>query len=111
MDSFSSSEGIITNAGLETPSEALFFGKKLLAIPMKRQYEQECNAEALRRLGVKVLNTIGAGFEKEVSDWIDSSFIYKAEYQDILPELSEMIMSHAAGGVQIEEPLTPKEIE
>lgn len=111
VDSFSSAEGIITNAGFETPSEALYFGKKLLAIPMKRQYEQECNAEALKRLGLKVVNKIGHDFEKEVSDWINSPFVYKAEYRDILPELSEMILGYAESGERLEEMLTPKEIE
>ena len=34
IESFTGSEGILTNAGFETPSEALFLGKKLLAVPM-----------------------------------------------------------------------------
>lgn len=111
VESFSSSEGIITNAGFETPSEALYLGKKLLALPMKRQYEQECNAEALRQLGVKVVNSIGPDFEKEVTEWIESSFIYQTDYGDILPELAEMILEHASHNTEVEEPFAVQEIE
>lgn len=110
VESFSSSEGIITNAGFETPSEALYFGKKLLAIPMKRQYEQECNAAALKQLGVKVVSTIGPDFDKEVSGWIESSFIYKAEYGDILPELSQMILEHTGSDMNVDESARSDEI-
>ena len=105
VKSFSSCEGIVTNAGFETPSEALYLGKKLLTIPMKRQYEQECNAQALKQLGVKVVNTIGPEFSKEVSEWIDSPFVYKAEYDDILHELAEMILNHDPGILPLRSPL------
>ena len=95
VESFSSCEGIITNAGFETPSEALYLGKKLMVIPMKRQYEQECNAEALKRLGVKVVHSIGPDFGRIVGEWIESEFIYHTDYGNNLPELAEMILSHA----------------
>jgi uncharacterized protein (TIGR00661 family) len=111
VESFSSCEGIITNAGFETPSEALYFGKKLLVIPMKRQYEQQCNAEALKRLGIKVVYSIGSDFEKVVADWIESTFIYHAEYGNNLPELAEMILEHAINRTQGEQPLEAKEID
>lgn len=48
IESLSTCEGILCNSGFETPSEALFLGKKILSIPMKGQYEQECNAAALK---------------------------------------------------------------
>jgi len=111
VESFSSCEGIITNAGFETPSEALYFGKKLLIIPMKRQYEQECNAEALKRLGIKVVYSIGSDFDKIVTRWIDSSFVYHADYGNNLPELAEMILEHASGNAHLERSFRAKEIE
>lgn len=46
--------GVLCGAGFETPAEALFMGKKLMVIPMKHQFEQACNAEALHRMGVPV---------------------------------------------------------
>src|SRR5580704_17863530 len=54
---------ILTGAGFETPAEALYLGKKLLVIPIRGQYEQFCNAAALSRMGVPVLNALDAGFE------------------------------------------------
>ena len=42
-------DGIITGGGFETPSEALFLGKKILSIPISGHYEQECNSAALKK--------------------------------------------------------------
>lgn len=39
---------VITSAGFETPAEALYLSKKLAVIPIKGQYEQACNAQALQ---------------------------------------------------------------
>ncbi|GLP96934.1 MJ1255/VC2487 family glycosyltransferase [Paraferrimonas sedimenticola] len=44
-------QGVITNAGFELPSEAIALGKKLLARPLKGQFEQQANAMALQQLG------------------------------------------------------------
>jgi uncharacterized protein (TIGR00661 family) len=51
-NSFTNSHGIITNAGFQTSSEALYMSKKLMVIPVKGQYEQESNAKALSNLGI-----------------------------------------------------------
>ena len=80
-----SCEGILCNAGFETPSEALHLGKKLMVIPMKRQYEQECNAEALKRLGISVLYDINDDFEHSVTKWISSKSVYSPECANALP--------------------------
>jgi uncharacterized protein (TIGR00661 family) len=50
-ESMINAAGIITGAGFETPAEALYLGKKLMVIPIKGQYEQLCNAEALKSFG------------------------------------------------------------
>ncbi len=44
--------GIITGGGFETPAEALYLKKKLLSIPIRNHYEQECNAAALKKAGI-----------------------------------------------------------
>lgn len=76
------SKGIICGAGFETPAEALYLKKKLLVIPMKNQYEQQCNAEALKKLGVPVLY----GLEKKdieiIKSWVKSKKIVKLDYID-----------------------------
>ena len=65
--------GIITSAGFETPAEALFLGKKLLAIPIKGQYEQLCNAAALEKMGVACINEIDKNFISVFNKWINDS--------------------------------------
>ena len=48
-------KGLITGAGFEGPSEALFLQKKLICIPMCNQFEQLCNAKALEEMNVSVV--------------------------------------------------------
>lgn len=53
--SLATCRGLLTGGGFEGPSEALFLNKKLLCVPMKNQYEQQCNALALQTMGVPVI--------------------------------------------------------
>ncbi|RZL34206.1 MAG: glycosyl transferase, partial [Pedobacter sp.] len=53
--SMASCEGLFTGGGFEGPAEALFLGKKLLVAPMRFQYEQQCNAYALKQFGLPVI--------------------------------------------------------
>jgi len=69
-------EGIITGGGFETPAEALYLGKKLLSIPIRKHYEQECNAAALKKLGVPVLYDVRDDFDLIIENWLDSPIKY-----------------------------------
>lgn len=61
-------ESIITAGGFSTTSEALALGKKLWSIPMRKQYEQLCNAIQLRKMGVMT-----EGFHEEtLADWLEN---------------------------------------
>lgn len=62
--------GVITGAGFETPAEALLLKKKLLCMPIKGQYEQWCNAAALKAYHVPILPSIENDFTKEIANWI-----------------------------------------
>jgi uncharacterized protein (TIGR00661 family) len=53
--SLASCEGLFTGGGFEGPAEALYLGKKLLVAPMKFQYEQQCNAYALKQFGIPII--------------------------------------------------------
>ena len=66
------SHGVITGAGFETPAEALYLGKKLICLPIKGQYEQLCNAEALKRFGMPIINSITDSFSDTVLQWLSS---------------------------------------
>ena len=56
--SLANCEGLLTGGGFEGPAEALFLQKKVMMIPMKGQYEQQCNALAASKLGVLVIHQI-----------------------------------------------------
>jgi len=43
-------DGIVSNAGFELGSEAIYLGKKILFKPLHGQFEQLSNAEAIRDL-------------------------------------------------------------
>src|SRR5580704_7819854 len=61
---------ILTGAGFETPAEALYLGKKLLVIPIRGQYEQLCNAAALQKMGVPVLQSLDANLQQAFNEWM-----------------------------------------
>jgi uncharacterized protein (TIGR00661 family) len=71
--------GIITGAGFETPAEALWLGKKLMVIPIGGQYEQDCNAEALKRMGITSLKKLDATFPITFNQWVhaENSLFYR----------------------------------
>lgn len=69
------SHGVITGAGFETPAEALYLGKKLLVLPIRGQYEQLCNAAALKEFGVVVIDKIGNDFAAQVKQWLITQLI------------------------------------
>jgi uncharacterized protein (TIGR00661 family) len=70
LKSIESCLGIVSAAGFETTSEALYLGKKLLVIPIKNQYEQACNAAALRLLGGKVITEFDEHFSVKMNSWL-----------------------------------------
>ena len=72
VKSMAQSSGVLCGAGFETPAEALFLGKKVLAIPMKGQYEQQLNAEALRSMGVPVIKSLKPKHNDTILNWIQN---------------------------------------
>lgn len=89
--SVASSSGLLTGGGFEAPAEALFLKKKVLVVPMNGQYEQACNAEALRRMGVPVIKTIdemSIGFIKE---WVEDQTKVNANFPDNLDSVIEKL--------------------
>ncbi|MBH37762.1 hypothetical protein CL658_01890 [bacterium] len=66
-DSLIHSNGYISNAGFESNAEALYLEKPLLCIPIKAQYEQYCNAAALKQLGVTIIKKLD---KQKVLHWL-----------------------------------------
>lgn len=74
-------DAIVCGAGFETPAEALYLKKKILAIPIKGQYEQACNAAALEKLGVKILPELPANFPEVFESWYQQSKPLDIQYK------------------------------
>lgn len=93
-DSLIACEGLITGGGFESPAEALHLRKKLLSIPQRGQYEQACNAEALRRMGVPVIKKIDRDFGQHLARFIadDTRVIvnYPNQTADLVKKAIEM---------------------
>ncbi len=77
------SKGVLCGAGFETPAEALFLNKKLMVIPMKGQFEQQCNAAALELMGVPVIKNLKKKQFETIGQWLDSDEKVKVNYPDI----------------------------
>ena len=78
-----SAQGVLCGAGFETPAEALYLNKKLLVVPMKSQFEQHCNAAALKQLGVPVLKKVKKKNVAKILNWIESESRVSVQYPDI----------------------------
>lgn len=88
-------KGIICGAGFQTPSEALFLHKKLLVIPMKGQFEQQCNAEALRLIGIPIIKSLKEKHFSTVKEWLQDDKIIGFDYPDIANSIIDQILKLA----------------
>lgn len=92
--SLSACAGLLTGGGFESPAEALFMGKKVFAIPMKGQYEQQCNAEALRLMGVPVMYEINQNFVEKLKIWVAETQNIKVDYPEETAKIVEGLMKY-----------------
>lgn len=97
INSMASSDGVFCNAGFGTASEALFLGKKLMVIPMKTQYEQQCNAAVLKSMGVGVVKSLKEKHFEKIQNWIESGVVVPVNYPDQTAELVDKIITRHAG--------------
>lgn len=86
-----SCKGVFCGAGFETPAEALFLGKKLLVVPMKKQREQFYNAAALKELGIPVLKNVKNKRLEKISEWIETGKPIEINY----PNTTKQAVEHA----------------
>lgn len=82
MNSMASSAAVLCGAGFETPAEALFLGKKLLAIPMHGQLEQQYNAAFLSSLGVLCIPGLHKKYRAQIREWISNTTPVCVQYPD-----------------------------
>jgi uncharacterized protein (TIGR00661 family) len=79
--------GVITNGGFETSVESLYLGKNLMIIPTNGQYEQQCNAQALKGLGCFT------GDLSNISEFIKNDNKIKIEWSDSSDKIVNLILS------------------
>lgn len=90
--SMASAKGVICGAGFATPTEALYLRKKLLVIPMKNQYEQQCNAVSLKEMGVTVVKKLSKKQLPKIEKWINTNKIVEVHYPDVTEDMLDAII-------------------
>jgi uncharacterized protein (TIGR00661 family) len=92
LESMSTAAGVLCGAGFETPAEAMYLEKKLMVIPMKGQYEQQCNAAALKKMGIPVLRSLKKKHASKIEAWLQSAKVVPAHYPHRTAEIIETLI-------------------
>lgn len=110
LQSMANSRGVLCGAGFETPAEALFLGKKLLVVPMRGQYEQQCNAAALKKLGVPAIKNLKDQNVAVIDAWLDATPAVAVDFPDQTAAIVERLVSEAMAerGLSADTPLPAK---
>jgi len=103
IHSMSQSAGVLCGAGFETPAETIFLGKKLMVMPMKNQYEQLCNATALKEMGISVIKNLKEKHLEKIKTWIDTDAIIQIHYPDIIQLAVERVFESYQKIIETEE--------
>ncbi len=96
INSMATSKGVLCGAGFEAPAESLFMQKKLLVIPMKGQYEQQCNAAALSEMGVPMIKSLKKKHLDKLKKWVDSDSTVLVDYPDITDKIVSQLLEEAS---------------
>jgi len=94
--SLASCEGLFTGGGFEGPAEALHLGKKLLVAPMRFQYEQQCNAYALKQFGLPVIWGSNRNWEPIIRNWVNNPQEHKFHFPDETAAVIERVVNKFA---------------
>jgi uncharacterized protein (TIGR00661 family) len=92
IESVVTASGVLCGAGFETPAEVLHLNKKLMVVPMKSQYEQHCNAAALKKLGVPVLKKVKKKSIKKIEQWLEEAKPLNISFKDVAGKAVERAM-------------------
>ena len=92
IESLINCTGILCGAGFETPAEALYLKKKLMTIPMKGQYEQQCNAAALKTMGIPVIKSLKKKHVDKIQSWVEGKQFVAVNYSNSTERIINMII-------------------
>lgn len=96
IQSMASSRGVLCGAGFETPAETMYMGKKLMVVPMRGQYEQQCNAAALKEMGVPVLKSLKLKHLDKIRAWVDNDARITVYYPDTTEAIIDQLLQESA---------------
>lgn len=88
--------GLLTGGGFEGPAEALYLGKKLLVVPMKFQYEQQCNAYALKQFGLPVIWGSEKNWLPVIKKWVAEPQQHQFNFPDETASVIEKVVQQFA---------------
>jgi hypothetical protein len=95
--------GVLCGAGFELPSEAIYLEKKLMVIPLAGQYEQYCNAQALKNMGIEVMENLDLIHYRTMYKWLNSEFRCKVNYPENTDLIAQEVLNVREGIREIEE--------
>ncbi len=110
LSSIAGAEGVLCGAGFETPAEVMYMKKKLMVIPMKGQYEQQCNAAALKLMEVPVIKSLKRKHIAKISAWLQSDKIVQVDYPDMTEGIIDLVIQNAIAAYRAKIPVQ-KEIK
>lgn len=84
-------DGIITGGGFETPAEAIHLGKKIISVPIGGQYEQMCNAAALKEMNIMTLDKINGNFKNDFEKWVNDYKPVQIDYSKTISRSMERL--------------------
>lgn len=98
IESMATSRGVLCGAGFESPAEALHMGKKLMVIPMKGQYEQQCNAAALKEMDVPIIKSLKMKHLNKLKHWVEDDSQIDVFYPNITEKIIDRLLQEVPIG-------------
>lgn len=97
LSSLETCDGLLSGGGFEAPAEALFMGKRLMVIPMRDQFEQKCNAEALKPFGIPVLDAVEENFADRIRQWQTHVKAVRLDFPDHAADIIAHVVALSQG--------------
>ena len=93
IESLASCKGLFCGSGFEAPAEALYLKKKLMVVPMKSQYEQQCNAAALKKMGIPVLQDFNVTQAHKIKEWVSNQKRIEVTFENKTDSIIDRILN------------------
>ena len=72
----------------------MYLNKKLLSIPILNHFEQECNAAAMKKMGVMVLKKIDHQFGAHFKNWVSQNNSISIALTHSTQDIVEILMNN-----------------